>query len=267
MYPVFFKIPFFGGITIYSYGVMVATAFVVAILWVTYESKRLGQNPAQEMDLAFYVILSAIIGSRLLHVAISERAAFMQDPLMLFKIWRGGLVFYGGLIGALIVSAWYIRRHRMPLMLTLDIFAPAIAIGHAIGRIGCFLAGCCHGRVAGHEAWYTLVFPMDAHSFAPAGVALYPTQLMEVLGETLIFLILFTLRRYKRFDGQVFAVYAMLYAILRSTIEVFRGDVERGFVIEPWISTSQFVSIFVFLIGLGIYLRLSSKQKKMIGGK
>ena len=267
MHPVFFKIPFFGGITIYSYGVMVATAFVVAILWVTYESKRLGQNPAQEMDLTFYVILSAIIGSRLLHVAISERAAFLQDPLMLFKIWRGGLVFYGGLISALIVSGWYIRRHKMPLLLTLDIFAPAIAIGHAIGRIGCFLAGCCHGKVASHEAWYTVVFPVDAHSFAPAGIALYPTQLMEVLGEMLIFLALVILRKFKRFDGQIFAIYAMLYAILRSCIEIFRGDLERGFVIEPWISTSQFVSMFVFAIGLGMYLKLSSRQKKLMKGE
>jgi phosphatidylglycerol---prolipoprotein diacylglyceryl transferase len=186
---------------------------------------------------------------------------------MLFKIWRGGLVFYGGLISALIVAGWYMRRNKMPVLITLDIFAPAIAIGHAIGRIGCFLAGCCHGRVADHSAWYTLIFPTNASSFAPAGVALYPTQLMEVFGETLIFLTLFVLRRYKRFDGQIIAVYAMLYAILRSCIEVFRGDIERGFVIEPWLSTSQFVSLFVFTIGLGMYLKLSSRQKKLMKGE
>ncbi len=259
MYPVLFKIPLFGGITVYSYGVMVATAFVVAIGWVSFASRRAGQSPARMLDLGFYIILSAIIGSRLLHVIVAEREQFLQNPLMIVRIWEGGLVFYGGLIAALAVGVWYIRRHRMPLWVTMDIFAPAIAIGHAIGRIGCLLAGCCHGRIVGHDAWYALIFPTGVGSFAPGGVGLYPTQLMEVVGETLIFSLLLLIRRFQRFEGQLIASYLMMYAVLRAFNEYFRGDYERGFVVEPWLSTSQFISIILFAAGLALYLLLRSR--------
>lgn len=255
MYPVLFTIPLFGGITIHSYGVMVALGFVAAILWVTYESKRLGQDPARAMDLVFYIILSAIVGSRILHVAIAERERFIDNPLMIFKIWEGGLVFYGGLIAAVAVGIWYVRRHRMPVLLTCDIFAPAISIGHAIGRIGCFLAGCCYGRPVDHPAWYSLTFPVLPKTFAPTGIALYPAQLMEAGGEFLIFLSLVIFRRWKRFDGQIIATYLMLYAILRSFNECFRGDSERGFVVGEWLSTSQFISIILFIAGAALYVK------------
>lgn len=253
MYPVLFTIPLFGGITIHTYGVMVALGFVAAIVWITYESRRLGQDPARAMDLVFYVILSAIVGSRILHVAIAERDRFFANPLMIFKIWEGGLVFYGGLIAALAVGIWYVRRHRMPVLLSCDIFAPAIAIGHAVGRVGCFLAGCCYGRPVPHEAWYALTFPPLPKTFAPTGVALYPTQLMEAGGELLIFLALVVLRRWKRFDGQLMATYLMLYAVVRSFNEYFRGDAERGFVIGEWFSTSQFISVLMFAAGAALY--------------
>lgn len=253
MYPVLFKIPLFGGITIYSYGVMVALGFVAGMLWVAYESRRLHQDPGRAMDLVFYIILAAIVGSRILHVAVSERDRFLDNPLMIFRIWEGGLVFYGGLIGAVAVALWYLRRHRMPVWLTTDIFSPGIALGHAIGRIGCLLAGCCYGRVADVASWFTLTFPGDVHSFAPAGTPLYPTQPMETVGELVIFAILLVLRRFKRFDGQIFATYLMLYAILRAISEQFRGDAVRGFLIEPWLSTSRFISIFLFAAGLAIY--------------
>jgi phosphatidylglycerol---prolipoprotein diacylglyceryl transferase len=265
MYPVLFKIPLFGGITIYSYGLMVAVAFIAALVWVSCESRRVGQDPARTTDLAFYVILSAIVGSRILHVLVSEWDRFLSNPLMIVKIWEGGLVFYGGLIAALLVSAWYIRRHRMPVWITCDIFAPAIALGHAIGRVGCFLAGCCYGREVGSAAWYAITFPANVHSFAPQGMPLFPTQLMEASGEFVIFVVLFALRYVKRFDGQILATYLMLYAVLRSAVEVFRGDIERGFIIEPWLSTSQFISIFVFAAGLALYLLLWPRRGKTAG--
>ncbi|MFH1830116.1 MAG: prolipoprotein diacylglyceryl transferase [Pseudomonadota bacterium] len=255
MYPVLFKIPLFGGITIYSYGVMVALAFLAGILWITRESRRCGLDSARTVDLGFYVIVAAIVGSRILHVAVSERDRFIANPLMFFKIWEGGLVFYGGFIAAVATAIWYIKRHRMPVLLTCDVFAPGIALGHAIGRIGCFLAGCCYGRVVDGHAWYSVIFPLHAHSFAPQGLPLYPTQLMEVGGELINFSVLFVLRYFKRFDGQIFATYLMIYALVRSIGEYYRGDVERGFIIEPWLSTSAFISIFMFVVGMALYLK------------
>lgn len=256
MYPVLFRIPIFGGVTITSYGVLVASAFVAGIFWVSHESRRIGQDPAKATDLVFYIILSAIVGSRLLHVLVSERQRFFENPLVFFRIWEGGLVFYGGLIASFIVGVWYVRRHRMPVLVTMDVFAPAIALGHAIGRMGCFLVGCCYGRAVDHPAWYGVTFPAHPNGFAPPGIPLYPTQLMECIGELVIFSVLFALRYYKRFDGQVMATYIMLYAALRSFTEYFRGDVARGFLIEPWISTSQFISILVFVIGVLMYVKL-----------
>jgi len=262
MYPVLFTIPIFGGITINTYGVMVALGFVVGIFWVVRESKRLGESPAKALDLIFYILIAAIVGSRILHVAISERSQFLSNPLMIFQVWRGGLVFYGGLIASVAVSVWYVRRHKMPFLITLDIFAPAIAIGHAVGRIGCFFAGCCHGLVMDHRAWFSLVFPANPNTFAPTGVPLYPTQLMEVIGEVTIFSILVLLRHFKRFDGQILATYLMLYAIMRYFNEFFRGDIQRGFLVEPWLSTSQFISILVFAIGVAMYIWLWPRKSE-----
>ncbi len=261
MYPVLFKIPLFGGITVYSYGVMVALGFIAGMAWVVRESKRVGEDPGRAMDLVFYIILAAIIGSRILDVVVSERERFLRDPLMFFRIWEGGLVFYGGLIGSFLVGIWYMRRHRMNFLLTCDIFAPGIALGHALGRIGCFLAGCCFGRTLDGSAWYGVTFPLNAHSFAPGGVPLYPTQLMESIGEFINFGILVLLSRWKRFDGQIMAAYLMLYAVLRAIVEFFRGDVERGFVIDPWLSTSQFISIIMFAVGAGFYIHHWRKKR------
>lgn len=256
MYPVLFRIPFFGGaiITVYTYGFMVALAFVVGMIWVSRESRRVGQDPAKAMDLAFYIIVAAIIGSRILHVAVSERDRFLQNPLVIFKIWEGGLVFYGGLIASIAVAIWFMRRHKLPFWITSDVFAPALALGHVFGRIGCFMAGCCFGRALDHKTWFSIVFPDNAGSFAPTGIPLYPTQLMEAAGELLVFALLLVVRKWKRFDGQLLATYLMAYAVLRAFVEYFRGDVVRGFVIEPWISTSTFISILMFVAGLFIYI-------------
>lgn len=268
MHPVLFKIPlvipYLGetSVTINSYGVMVALGFVFAIVWVYFESRRLRQDPAKALDLIFYILIAAIIGSRIFHIAISQRGEFLENPLIVLKVWRGGLMFYGGLICSVAVSVWFIRRHRMPFLLTFDIFAPAIALGHAIGRIGCFLAGCCYGSVCHDHPWYAIVFPPNPNSFAPGGVPLYPTQLMESAGEFIIFSALVILRRFKRFDGQIMATYLMLYAVLRYINEFFRGDYQRGFVIEPWVSTSQFISILIFIAGAVMYAKLRSREKR-----
>lgn len=254
MYPILFRIPIFGAtVTIYTYGFMVAVAFVVGMIWVSRESRRVGQDPAKAMDLAFYMIVAAIVGSRILHVLVSERERFFQNPLILFKIWEGGLVFYGGLIACLLVAVWYIRRHRLPMWTTCDIFAPGIALGHVFGRLGCLMAGCCYGRTA-IGSWCAITFPNNPSSFAPTGIPLYPTQLMEASGEFVIFWILFFLRKYKKFEGQLIATYLIAYAILRSVVEYFRGDVDRGFLIEPWISTSQFISLVMLTLGVVIYV-------------
>ncbi len=260
MHPILFRIPIFGGVTIYTYGFMVALAVLVALLWIGRESKLQGLNPARAMDLSFYIIVFAILGSRLLHILISERSRFLENPLIFFKIWEGGLVFYGGLIAAIITTYVYMKRHQLFFWSYADVYAPAISLGHAIGRIGCLMAGCCYGRAVGHEAWYTIIFPVQSHGFAPTGIALYPTQLMETVGELLIFSLLLVVRSKKRFEGQLLATYLIAYAILRAFVEYFRGDLVRGFVIDPWLSTSQFISVIMLVVGLVIYVKRWNKE-------
>lgn len=254
MHPVLFTIPLFGGIPIATYGALVAIAFFVGMLWVKYEARRVGADPEKALDLLFYIIIAAIVGSRVLHILVADLDRFLANPLILFKFWEGGLVFYGGFLASLAVGFWFVWKHRLPALLYCDIFTLPLPLGHAIGRIGCFFAGCCHGRPTPGHPWYAVVFPDVARSSAPAGIPLYPTQLMESAGEFSIFLLLLLVRSRKRFDGQIFATYLMAYAVLRSTIETFRGDIERGFVIDPWLSTSQFISIMIFSVGLVLFL-------------
>lgn len=252
MHPVLFKVPFLG--PVYTYGALVALAFVTGIAWVRHESKRVGQNPGRATDLAFYIILAAILGSRVLYVLFSAWDQFVKNPLMFFYFRDGGLVFYGGLLAALAVAVWYFRKYKLPVLAYCDTFAPAIAIGHAIGRLGCFMAGCCFGRPVGHAAWYALIFPGREHGFAPPGVALYPTQLIESGGEFIIFWVLFALRKFKRFDGQLIATYLILYGVLRFLDEFLRGDMDRGFVVPGMISASQLISIIMVVFGALLYV-------------
>lgn len=254
MHPVLFELPFFGGLRVYTYGVLVALGFLAGMLWVGKEAKRVGEDPAKATDLVFYVIIAAIIGSRIAYVAISDSAQFFRDPFSFFRIWEGGLVFYGGLIGAVAFAIWYTRRHRLAFWRMADIFAPGVSLGHFFGRLGCLMAGCCHGRPAPDGLWCAITFPFDEHGFAPVGVALYPTQLMEAFGNLLVFGLLYVLRTKKRFDGQVFALYLVFYAALRSGVEFYRGDTIRGFVFGGLMSTSQAVSVVLVLIALGIWL-------------
>ena len=259
MHPILFKIPLFGlfgkeSIPVYSYGVLVALGFLLGTWYIQREAKREGEYPAKALDLIFYIIVSAILVSPSLFVLVTLREAFFQKPLHLFKIWQGGLVFYGGLVASLLTGWWYLKRHRLPLFKYFDFVIPALALGHAVGRLGCFMSGCCYGRPLLHDVWYAVVFPANPSSLAPSGIPLYPTQLMESGVEFLIFLGLNWKLKRKTFDGQIIALYLMCYAIVRFTLEFFRGDAERGFVFGTGFSTSQLIAIILFAIGAGLYL-------------
>lgn len=261
MHPILFNIPILGYITIHTYGVMVVAGMIAGILWITYESRRLGYDTGKILDLIFYVIVSGVIGSRIFYLMVNDPGRIVKEPWSMFMIWEGGLVFHGGVVFALIVMVIIARKQRFPIASIVDIFAPALAIGHAFGRIGCLMAGCCHGRPAG-EAWYSIVFPNDPASFAPPGIGLYPTQIIESIGEVIIFVILVLFRKYKRFEGQVFALYLMIYSILRFLNELLRGESDRGYIIKDSLSVGQGMSIALFIIGILIMVFGYSRKKE-----
>lgn len=264
MFPILFEfpnwLPLIGGRALHTYGLMVAIAFLAGFMWIRYESKRVGLDPKKMMDLSFYIVLAAIVGSRLLYVLASV-PEWWKNPLVFFQFWEGGLVFYGGLIGAVLMSLWYTRKHKIPFFTVADVVTPGIALGHAFGRLGCFSAGCCYGREVSSHSLLGVLFPHTKYSIAPWDYYVYPTQLFEVAGELLIFLILFFFRKHKKFEGEVFLIYIILYPILRSVLEIFRGDKIRGFVIEGVLSTSQFISIIWVVIAIILWTTLLRKRR------
>ena len=265
MFPLLLEIPILGGIRIYTYGVLVATAFMMGILWTIHETRQLplGQKntikPEQVTDLAFYIILAALIGSRILYVLVDWNR-YVSHPLDIFKIWEGGLVFYGGLIGAIFVSLYYLRKHHLGFLKVADLFMPGVALGHAIGRLGCLASGCCYGRVT-HSA-FSILFPQSRFTLAPPGIPLFPSQPLESAVELGIFFLLILIRKGKKFDGQVFLVYLILYSISRSILEIFRGDSVRGFIIPDRFSTSQLISAILVFIAIILYAHLRKKTKQ-----
>jgi phosphatidylglycerol:prolipoprotein diacylglycerol transferase len=239
------------------YGLMIGLGFLVAVWLASRRAKKEGIDPERIMDMGVYLLLAAIIGSRLFYVLVSLDE-FQQNWLDVFAIWKGGLVFYGGLIGAVAAGIWYVRKHDLPVWKTADIVAPYIALGHMFGRFGCFFAGCCYGAPCHTSVGITFT---DTHSLAPLGVPLYPTQLFEAGGELMNFLVLLVVYRFRKFDGQVFWLYPALYSILRFIVEFFRGDAARGVYFGGAISTSQLVSIVMFFVSLFMLLRLGRKQQ------
>jgi phosphatidylglycerol:prolipoprotein diacylglycerol transferase len=247
MHPVLFN---FGELTIHTYGFFIALAALAGMFVARLEAKKLGLDPEKVVDACFYVMVAAIVGSRLFYV-ITNIDFFLSAPLDIFKIWNGGLVFYGGFIGSAITLIIYLKISHLPLGKMADIAALALPLGHAIGRIGCFFAGCCYGKLC-HQPW-AITFK-NPDSLAPLFVQLHPTQLYSSVSNFMIFLLMLSLRRFKKYDGQLFWIYFALYGINRSIIEVFRGDFRGGTVLNTFsISqtigiTSAFVAVIMLII-------------------
>ena len=250
MHPILFEIPrldlgawVIGPIPIRMYGLMIGIGFLLGITLASRRARKEGIDPERILDMGVYLLLAAIVGSRLLYV-LTTLPEFTRNPLDVFAIWKGGLVFYGGLLAAVPTGIWYVRKHHLPVWQTADIMAPSIALAHAFGRLGCFFAGCCYGSPCSGPLCITF---SDPHSLAPLGIPLVPTQLMESGGEFLIFLLLLLFVRFKRFDGQIFGSYLLLYAVLRFIMEFFRGDAVRGLYFNGMISTSQIIAVLIII--------------------
>jgi phosphatidylglycerol:prolipoprotein diacylglycerol transferase len=248
-------------ITLHTYGVILAIAFLAG-LWVSsWQARRAGMDAARITDMAVYVLIAGLIGAKLLLVVV-EWKSFLQNPRDLLSIFRSGGVFYGGLLGALPVAWWYARKYSLPGWATADVLAPGVALGQAIGRLGCFCAGCCYGRPT--DVGWAVTF-RDLYATrqvgTPIDTPLHPTQIYESVACLLIFLGLVWLARRKRWAGQVTLAYVVLYAIVRFVIEFYRGDAVRGTVFGTWISTSQFIAILMVLGALAFIPVLRRKPQ------
>ncbi|MCB2225766.1 MAG: prolipoprotein diacylglyceryl transferase [Desulfarculaceae bacterium] len=239
MHPVLFSI---GPLTVHTYGVMLALGAALGLWLYTRLAKAAGLDPERAMSLALWLLISGLIGSRLMFVAL-EPEQFLHAPWRVLAIWEGGLVFYGGLGGALIVGILLMRRWKLPVLTLMDCVAPALALAQAIGRIGCFSAGCCYGQ-PWQDGWCSVTFNAPL-TLAPRGIPLHPAQLYTSAALLVITGALLLLWPRRRFAGQIFFAYGFMHGIARVIIETFRGD-WRG---EPFLG---FTPTAWFALGLAV---------------
>lgn len=256
MYPILLEI---GGFPVYTYGVLLAAAYLLGLQFALVRARRLGLDANRVMDLGIWIIISALLGAKLLLLVV-EFDTFTRDPRELLTLARSGGVFYGGLITAVIVAFWYMRRNRLPVWPVGDAFAPAIALGHVVGRLGCFFAGCCFGSST--DVPWAVTFTSDyarANVGTPLGIPLHPTQLYEAGAELVILILLLVFeRRGRPFPGRTFWGYMLVYGLTRFVIEFYRGDA-RGMV--GMFSTSQFVSLLLVPLAIVMLIRLSRRYR------
>jgi phosphatidylglycerol:prolipoprotein diacylglycerol transferase len=263
MYPKLFEFPSFslpwlgtvGPLPVFTYGVLLASAYLLGLQLAMKRGHARGLDQARVMDLGIYIIISAMVGAKLL-LFITDFRTFIDDPKSLMDLARSGGVFYGGLILAVTVALLYIRKIGLPLWTTCDVFAPGIALGHVVGRLGCLFAGCCYGKATSVPWAITFTNPDAAANVGtPLNIPLHPTQLYEAGAEALILIVLLaTESRGKRYPGRTFWLYMLLYAISRFVIEHYRGD-PRGAVFM--FSTSQFISLVLapLAVAMLVYLK------------
>lgn len=246
------KIAFhFGTFTIYWYGVFVAIGFLAGLWTASRRAPRSGISGERIVDLGPWLILGALVGARLLYVVSYWEKDFAGKPVWeIFMIRHGGLVFYGGLIGASLACIFYARAKNLPLWKVADILAPSIALGYFFGRFGCLMNGCCYGRAC--ELPWAVHYPV---SHETRGEGVHPTQVYDSLLNLALYAGLAWVYRRKEFDGQVFATYLVAYAMLRAFVESFRGDYSTYY-LGGWATPAQLVSVGIFVGGLLFWWKL-----------
>jgi phosphatidylglycerol:prolipoprotein diacylglycerol transferase len=254
MHPLLFQ---YGFLKLHTYGLMIVIGFLLGMYLVRKQAVIQKLDPDRLVDMSFWGLAFGLLGGRIVYII--TRIDYFSDHLVeIFYFWEGGLVFYGGFIGGAFAFWFFARRYKLPILKSMDLAVPSLAIAHMFGRFGCFFAGCCFGRPAPGIPW-AIVFH-DPLSLAPPGIPLHPTQLYDALNALIIFVVTLLVQRRQKFTGQLLALYMILYSIGRSVVEVYRGDTIRGFVIDPWLSTSQFISILVFGVGVYLYMRWSKTR-------
>lgn len=236
---------------------MIVIGFLCGLYIIYKDAKKAGLNADRIIDTSFWGLGFGLLGGRIVYV-ITRWDYFSKNLVEIFYFWEGGLVFYGGFLGGVLAFYIFTKKYKLPFLLTVDLAVPALAIAHFFGRLGCFFAGCCFGKACDTQLPWGIVFnnPM---SLAPQGIPLHPTQLYDALNALVIFTVVMVNRRYKKFIGQQLCIYMILYSIGRSIVEIYRGDSIRGFVIDPYLSTSQFISIFIFLSGVALWIKWAKR--------
>jgi len=254
MYPVLFHL---GKFSVYSYGFMIALGAIAGVAYMAIRGKKeLGLTLDQANSLFLYIFLAAFVGGKVF-LLLEDPSHYLTNPKELLS--GSGFVFYGSFLFAIPTMLWFFKRNKLDPYRMLDIMAITTCLVHIFGRIGCFMAGCCYGLPT--TSFIGVVFSDPACQANPLGVPLHPTQLYEAFYIFLVMVFLFYMRGRRKFYGQLFLLYLLLYAVGRSVLELFRGDEARGYVINNVISYAQFVALVVIGVVLFIYSRWAKKNR------
>lgn len=254
MFPHLFHI---GSFDVPTYGVMAALGMIAALTVIFHLARFRGLNPDQMWNLGGIAAFSGILGAKLLMILVDWRD-YLANPGSIFSLetLQSGGVFSGGLLLAIVCSWWYMRREKIPFLSAADVFAPGIALGHAFGRVGCFSAGCCYGLPTKMPWGITFHNPWAAQfSGTPLNQPLQPTQLFECVAEAINFVLLYWLCKRKKFEGQIIALFMIIYGTERFIFEFYRGDPGRGEVFGGLMSGTQLIALGLVVGGFLIYLR------------
>ena len=244
-----------GSLTVYGYGLMIAVGVLSGWLVCEYRAKKWKLDTDHVFFLMIWCLVGGLIGARVLFW-ITEWKEILADPGFILRTMTDGFVVYGGILGGLLAGWIYCRVKKLEFLEYFDLLLPSVALAQGFGRIGCLLAGCCYGRET--SGWLSITF--HDSDFAPNKVALIPTQIYSSILDFLHFGVLLYIARHKKADGQVGAFYMIFYSVGRFILEYFRGDMIRGSV--GMLSTSQFISIFIFAAGVIMLATVSVRKKR-----
>jgi len=248
VHPVLFDL---GPVTVYSYGFMIALGVIAGVYYMARRGKKeVGLTFDQANALFVYIFIAALIGGKFF-LFFEDPSHYVEKPARLLS--GRGFVFYGSFLFAIPTMLWFFRKHKLDTWKMLDVMAITTCLVHIGGRLGCFLAGCCHGLPT--DSFLGVAFSDPLCMADPKDTPLHPTQLYEAGFILIVMVVLFGIRDRKRFDGQLFMMYLMLYAVGRFVIEYFRGDVERGLLFNGLVSHSQLIAFTVLILSSVIYYR------------
>jgi len=257
MYPELFHI---GSLTIYSYGFFIILGVILSFLYLYKHKQEFGLSVDKISEFFLYCFGSVFVGGKLFYF-LERPVYYIKNINEFFKDFGQGFVFYGSFLLTIPVLIWWFRRNKIPVLYAFDFTAVCGALVHGFGKIGCFMAGCCHGIQC--DSKWGVVFT-DPHSVAfPLNVTVYPVQLWDASVILLIAVFLILFRSKKQFEGQLFLIYAMVYSVSRFFTEYYRGDDSRGFVLKNQLSYGQFVAIIVILVSVFFYFRFYRKSKSL----
>lgn len=252
MRPILFKL---GAFPVFSWGLSLSLAIILGVILTTRLAKKINIDSDTILDFAIWLVVGGVAGARLFYVFVYDPAFYLRNPLQILALWNGGMVYYGALMGGFLTGVYFVVKRKLPFWELADLVSPALALGYGIVRIGCFMNGCCYGKPV--ESGWGLIFPFIDGVPSLEHIARYPTQIYSSVFGYLLFGLLLYLWKHRKFTGQIFLTFMILYAIERTIVEAFRENL----LVFDSVTISQLVSAIVIVPAIYFYWKRSRVPK------